>query len=704
MNDADLELTISNWLEADAGALRAPSGLRRRVQDLPAQPMPATHWWHRFASLPAMSGVVVSAGAVGVLVASMFFGLFDTPAGTDGEPCNNRQVQHAIDNLRDAEGYRYVNREQLRQLDPDAELSFDDPAYRWTDGWVSEGAYLAPDRARDVRTFSLPALYNRGYSEAVHAGGARYELQDIDGAPTWVRSTNWPTANQAYGYLMGAFPTFSIPGVNSLDFGGTPVPAELPGTNGCIIAARIPGVDPGVPTAIHIEQRIVALRIDVAAERPTAIYLGPEVGEPESDGQAMSTWELTWTTPPSNEFVVPTEWIEDPNAPGAQQSFEPPPTASPIAFDASAWAPVDLPVTPPAMLNGVVAGAGRFVAVGSTYEDNTPSGLVWTSTDGTSWEAVDGPVGFNGMDLSRVAWNGSTFLAVGSRNYDSPDGPQFSSAQPEAWLSTDGLTWELGGPIGPDVAGGEVANLGLPVPAGPGWVAGGSIWSLADNQQRPAIFTSPDGARWTTAELEGTGSGSLGQIVVLPDGTFMAAGCESPGPTNPVQSGDGCYSRPWRSSDGEAWAPGPIWDVDIGAMVVWGDKLIAVGSEAGSQQQAEPWTATATLFESTDGNEWTPMSNQPPGQGLPINLTVVGDALLLDGQILLEGRSYPIGTEWRSLDGETWEPISLAMPEGGDGSWVSGAVATPTGLAFLGQVQIGETSSQAVIWREPPLD
>lgn len=700
MNDTDLELQISRWLEADAGAIRVPIGLRGRIMDIPAEAGPTRHWWHRFAGLPAMSGAIVSAGAVGVLAASLFFGLFDTPAGTDGEPCNNRQVQHAIDNLRDAEGYRYVNRDQLRGLDPDAELSFDNPQYIWTDAWVSEGAYLAPDRARDVPTSTLPALYNRGYSEAVHAGGARYELRDIDGTPTWVRSTNWPTANQAYGYVMGAFPTFSIPGVNSLDFGGTPVPADLPGTNGCTIAARIPALDPGGPTAIHIEQRIVALRIDVADERPTAIYLGPEVSEPETAGQARSTWELTWATPSSDEFQVPAVWIENPDDPGVQQSFEPPPTASPIAFGASAWTPVELPVTPPAILNSVVAGADRFVAVGATYEDNTPTALVWTSTDGTTWEPVDGPVGFEGTDLQQVAWDGTTFLALGTRNYESPDGPQFSSAQPETWLSTDGLTWEPGGPLGPDVADREVANPGRLVPAGPGWVATGSIWSLTDNQQRPAIFTSRDGARWTTVELEGTGSGSIGRLVVMPGGTLLAAGCESPGPTNNSgQFGEGCYSRPWRSSDGEEWTPGAIWDVDINAMVAWDGKLIAVGSEG--EQPSDPWLATATLFESTDGDAWTPMAHQPPGQGLPVNLTVVGDELVLDGQILLEGRSYPVAAEWRSLDGETWVPIELALVEGGDGSWVSGAVRTPTGIAFLGQIQVGETSSQNVIWLEP---
>ena len=139
-------------------------------------------------------------------------------------------------------------------------------------------------------------------------------------------------------------------------------------------------------------------------------------------------------------------------------------------------------------------------------------------------------------------------------------------------------------------------------------------------------------------------------------------------------------------------------------MVAWGDKLIAFGSEDDAPQPSEPWSETATLFESTDGSAWTPMANQPTGQGVPVNLTVVGDELVLDGQIVLEGRSYPVATEWRSLDGETWEPIALAMTEGADGSWVGGAVRTPTGLAFVGQVQMDETSSQAVIWLEPSGD
>src|ERR687896_763685 len=145
MTEADLELRVRDWLAADASVVRTPSRLRARVYDLPAMPVARESFWSRFAGLAVPSGLVAAA-VVAMVVTTMFLNLFDVPAGADGEPCNNRQIQRALDHLRDAEGYRYVNREQVRRIDPDAELSFDDPRFVWTDGWSSEGAYLAPDR------------------------------------------------------------------------------------------------------------------------------------------------------------------------------------------------------------------------------------------------------------------------------------------------------------------------------------------------------------------------------------------------------------------------------------------------------------------------------------------------------------------------------------------------------------------------------
>ena len=146
MTDAELELAVQRWLQRRCGRdLRAGCAARPD----PGHPIGAAGVRvvvDRFATMPAIGASVATASIAGVLIATMFFGLFDRPAGTDGETCSNRQVQQALDNLRDAAGYRYVNLRQTHQLDPDAGLSFDDPQYVWTDGSTAEGAYLAPDR------------------------------------------------------------------------------------------------------------------------------------------------------------------------------------------------------------------------------------------------------------------------------------------------------------------------------------------------------------------------------------------------------------------------------------------------------------------------------------------------------------------------------------------------------------------------------
>jgi hypothetical protein len=695
--DSGLEPRLQRWLAADAAAIHTPASLRARVLEIPAVSAPTHAWWHRFATVPAWSAGVAAAGVVAIVVTSLFFNLFDAPAGADGEPCNNRQIQRALDQLRDAEGYRYVNREQVRQLDPDAELSFDDPQYVWTDAWISEGAYLAPDRVRDVPTFTLPQLFNRGYLEHLQIGGATYQLREVDGTETWVAMENWPSANLVHQYVSNAFPAISIPGVTALQWRGTPVPDDMPGSGGCTAAAAIPFEQPpdgfGAIPSHMIEERIVAIRVDVASGRPTTVYLGPSVTGREGDGDSRNVFELTWTTPPAEEFVAPTDAVPDP---GIGIGGSPPPTPSPLPVDPDAWAPVELSGVS-GNLSSVVAG-DRFVAVGADLSSGSPTGMIWNSADGITWEIVADGDEFEDLEFQSIAWNGDTFLAVGYRSHEDPDDPQLSSFRPETWVSTDGLTWEPGGEIGPGEATREVANPGTPVAAGPGWVAGGSIWSMEDSQQRPAFFTSPDGERWTTIELEDTGSGSLGRVVVLPDGRLFATGCESPSRTNSGQYGEACYMRPWHSEDGVTWTVGETLDVEIASVARWDDLLVAVDQERdlGGQNEGR----TARVVTSTDGVTWTDLPGFESGTASVTGIRVVGDELVIDGQIVGIG-SYPYGTAWRSGDGVEWEQISLGLPSGGTGSFIAGVIDTPTGLAFLGSAQLGETESIPVIWFEP---
>lgn len=722
MNDAELELTLQRWLSADAAALGAPVGLRRRILDIPADPVATTSWWHRFSSVPMMSASVVAAGVAGVMVATLFFGLFDRPPGTDGGTCNNRQVQQAFDHLRDAEGYRFVHRSLLRDFDRE-EVSFEDPQYVWTEHYVAEGAYLAPDRATESvvsTTGAVPPFPNR-----VHADGQTFELREIDGESTWVRATNWPTANLVDGYTGAAitnFVSFTIPGVLGLEYGGTPVPEGLlPGTGGCTVAALLPPPEQPQPLPdaetgevpvlgevpeSMIERRIVALRVDVSAQRPISILLAPAGDTRQFQGQQSQSFELTWDVPDPAEIVAPTDFIEDPdNRPAEEQT--PPPTPSPPPVDPSGWAPTELPlpdgIIGTASVYAAVAGDGIFVAVGSqapaggSPTEEGWSGLIWTSPDAVSWSLVDPPAEFERLNFSMVGWNGETFLAIAYRIGEPLDDGTFTPDRPESWTSTDGITWERGGMLE------EGANPSRLIAGGPGWVMTGSVWSTADNQQRPVVFTSADGARWTTVELAGTGSGSLGPVVVEPDGSLLATGCESPGATNSHATGELCIMRQWRSGDGIDWTSGEVLDVEIGDLERDAGGYFAVGgAPVAPGQPIDPMgTPTSTVLRSADGSVWTSVEGFPVGEAALTGLTLLGETIVVDGQVIGSGM-YPYAAVWRSADGVAWERIGLGLPEEALGSFVQSIVAAPSGMSIVGSLQVGEMGeSVPVVWVEP---
>jgi hypothetical protein len=323
--------------------------------------------------------------------------------------------------------------------------------------------------------------------------------------------------------------------------------------------------------------------------------------------------------------------------------------------------------------------------------------MIWTSADGSTWEVVTVRGDLADLSFQSVAWDGSMFLALGGRTHHNADEPQLSSDRPETWVSTDGVTWEPGGEIGPAEETGEVANPGRPVAGGPGWVAGGSIWILAANLQRPAFFSSPDGREWTTIELDGVTSGGLGAVLPLADGRLFTTGCESPSPTNTSQFGEACYMRPWYSDDGETWTAGATLDVEIGSVARWGDLLIAVGHDPDpGGQNPQP----GRVMTSPDGTTWTDLPGFDGGPDSVAGIRVVGDGLIIDGQITGLGM-YPFARAWRSTDGVEWESISLGLPAGGTGSFINTVIDTPAGLVFLGQVQLGETDVMPVIWVEP---
>jgi len=694
MTQADLERDLANWLRADAAAVAAPDALRRRVLDIPAAGPERRGWFSRY--WPVLAAPVAASTAVAGLLASVLvFGLFDAPPGTDGEPCNRRQTQRALDELRGADGYRYLLRTQQSDLDRTRAVSLDDPAWTWVDTTVHEGAYLAPDRFVDrvvERAHEGDAPLERRQTDAGH-----WELWELDGAQTWVEHDPWPTANVAWGYVENAMPTAMIPAVSTLGFGEAEIDLadDLPGTGGCIAVAKIPeeqapedaGGVPVVPDGM-VPTRYLALRVDPAGGLPVSVLLGPG-GPITRQGLTRTTIELTWERPDPAELTPPGTAIPDPWA-----SAPPPPEPTPIVIGEDAWAPTLLDGSADwSNLSDMTTAGSRIVTVGAQHgvEASTWRGEAWTSDDGQAWTVVH-HADWERTDLVSVASSGTELLAIALQGR--ADG---TVAEPEAWRSADGIAWERVATLHPDV---QPSRL---VAGGPGWVLTGSA-ATNDIQMRPAIWTSSDGRRWEEAELEGTASGRLGPIAVTSSGELIATGCESPDDPDGPQSGSGvCFSRLWRSTDGTTWQPDPIAPIAIDDLVAVPGGLLAIGSDPTEAAGPEQWLGAGALWWSADGDEWTIVPGLAADDAAPNRLYRIGDEIVVTGSrmnVMGEG-GYPVAFAWRSTDRETWEPIELGLPDEGVGSQVVGAFATADGLAFVGNVLVSEAESVPAVWHEP---
>ncbi|TDC67982.1 exo-alpha-sialidase [Actinomadura sp. GC306] len=201
-------------------------------------------------------------------------------------------------------------------------------------------------------------------------------------------------------------------------------------------------------------------------------------------------------------------------------------------------------VRPELAVRSLAGTPGRSVAVGSS----NGAAAVWTSTDGQAWQRGRFP-GAGGA-LSDVVEGAAGWLAVGRTSGDSPG--------PLAMTSRDGVVWEKAAfPAGPPPV---AAAAG---PAGYVAAAAGTIWRSADLRawrrtgvdgtpadvtaaagkyvavggkgRAPAVWTSPDGAKWTAAELPGGLAGGPLTGVAARGGVLVATGSDGA----PLVSADG---------------------------------------------------------------------------------------------------------------------------------------------------------------------
>jgi hypothetical protein len=162
---------------------------------------------------------------------------------------------------------------------------------------------------------------------------------------------------------------------------------------------------------------------------------------------------------------------------------------------------------------GVAAGPSGFVAAG--LRGMHPA--VWTSGDGQAWHVTSLPVpgGSASAELQYVAVSGRHVVALGEKT--SASGAEAALAE----VSADGgVTW-------------RTEPLPLPGPKGPASVtaitAAGGFTAVGTygqpGQLNVAVWTSPDGARWTASTPHGTGLNGTGVQQI----TGLAAASGGPG-------------------------------------------------------------------------------------------------------------------------------------------------------------------------------
>ncbi|TDC89265.1 hypothetical protein [Actinomadura sp. 7K507] len=281
-------------------------------------------------------------------------------------------------------------------------------------------------------------------------------------------------------------------------------------------------------------------------------------------------------------------------------------------------------VRPERAVRSLAASPGRSVAAGST----NGGAAIWTAVDGRAWQRARFP-GAGGR-LSDVVHGGKGWLAVGRTSGESP--------APLAMTSQDGVTWQKAAfPGGPPPVAAATGPSGY-VAAGTGAIwrsadlktwkrtdldgapsdvtaAAGKYVAVGGRGTAPAVWTSPDGAEWTAAELPaGLPAGPLAQVAARGN-VLVAIGADGAA----LVSADG----------GKTWAAhGLGGDLNATAITAAADGFVAAAVT--SRQDG-------AVLASADGVTWRRLEVPGlagKGERRLTAMTAMGPAVLATGTIV----------------------------------------------------------------------
>jgi hypothetical protein len=206
----------------------------------------------------------------------------------------------------------------------------------------------------------------------------------------------------------------------------------------------------------------------------------------------------------------------------------------------------------------------------------------WQSADGLTWAVTTGPTSIPGVD---VAMNGGAWVSVGALWNDEPCVGYCEPLRGLAWTSSDGTHWARA----PRQATLEDAQLTSVARFGALWVAGGT------RKDTPAVWSSPDGFRWTRSSspvFAAGNDGSIGGVAGLAalGATLVAVGTDS--------GQDAARARAWWSTDGRTWHAAKVahdGDSQLFHVSATGGELLATGPSSG---------CPGGIWASADGRSW----------------------------------------------------------------------------------------------------
>jgi hypothetical protein len=343
-------------------------------------------------------------------------------------------------------------------------------------------------------------------------------------------------------------------------------------------------------------------------------------------------------------------------------------------------------VDPELAINGIAAGHGTQVAVGSANGypaawASADGGSTWTRAVGQTQAVLDRP---GIQQLTSVTYGAAGWLAVGGVTavaaehpvvIGSADGTVWQAADDEPAFTGPSLFTEqaAAGPGGYVIVGYQVIS-GRPVAAA-WWSSGLAGWHRAGG----ALNTGP-------------GAGSQMQAVAAEPQGFVAVGS------------DGSQPSAWTSPDGQNWTRVSL-PLPVGAtravlqrVASNGRNVAAVGMAVTTTGQQVPFAASS----SDGGAAWTEaVLPVPSGHAFATALTWAGDGFIATGTF---GRTpgHQDVVVWTSASGSAWQAAAPTGP-----GLTGPGIQAITGLTVSGGTLSGvgftasPTSEQPVFWPSP---